>query len=262
MYQIYAAYCEPSNKVYVGQTCVGLKRRWSLHKSRANRGYKLHLYNALRKYGAESFGLQELASVETREQTDNLERLWILLLDSTNPEVGYNNTFGGEGGKKTPESIEKQRQKMLGRKLTPEQKRKQGESIKKAWDEGRMTGMRGKKLPESVREKHRRRMSGEKHFAYRHDVSVEDLLASCKEGLCRKEIADRFSIHPDTVTKRLKTANVPYYYAPYKHSEETRKKIGDAFRGKKLSPEFCAKTSAGLKVSWAKRKGLLNGSSG
>lgn len=58
---------------------------------------KYYFCRALRKYGVSAFSVQELASGLSEEQADNLERVWIILLQSHLSDFGYNLTLGGEG---------------------------------------------------------------------------------------------------------------------------------------------------------------------
>lgn len=87
-----------NDKVYVGQTINTLKRRWTGHTSDAkhNAGCK-SIARAIRKYSRRAFDLAVLGEGEAGSELDNLERIWIILLRSTNPKFGYNRTSGGLG---------------------------------------------------------------------------------------------------------------------------------------------------------------------
>jgi len=85
----------PSGKSYVGKTAFPLEKRWKEHRAIKTGGYSLHA--AIRKHGPESFLVQQLAEIETPEQASNLEKLWIILLQSYTAEGGYNETLGGDG---------------------------------------------------------------------------------------------------------------------------------------------------------------------
>ena len=99
----------PSGKSYIGQTTRPFKERWRQHLTKTNEG-GFAIHGALRKYGPENFIVQELSKATTKEQLDNLEKVWIILLQSATPEYGYNMTWGGEGGSHTEETREKLRQ--------------------------------------------------------------------------------------------------------------------------------------------------------
>lgn len=87
------------NKVYIGQSIHIAKRikdhiRSVYNLKRTDSNNRLH--NAIRKYGPERF---ELNIIEKCEPTDlnNREIYWISYYNSTNNEIGYNLTFGGDG---------------------------------------------------------------------------------------------------------------------------------------------------------------------
>ena len=134
MFVIYVAHCLATDKSYVGQTCCRLaKRKWS-HVNRTD--YRGHFQRALRKHGPTSFEWQVVAEVETKEQADNLERLWIGLLDTTDRRHGYNMVAGGGGS--------------VGLTRSPEARIKNSEYMKRAWATGqRIPGRLGIKCPHS-----------------------------------------------------------------------------------------------------------------
>jgi len=108
-----------NDKYYVGQTIQPWKVRWTLHKSQAKHGQKTSICSAIRKYGSEAFSMQVLSEATSQPQLNNLEILWIILLDARNSAIAYNQALGGEGGKP-----------MLGRKFSEEHRRKIGETRK------------------------------------------------------------------------------------------------------------------------------------
>lgn len=88
-----------NKKIYIGQTCKPLQTRLSQHKSCA----KLHknncikLENAINKYGAEHFAIEQLSIVIDRESANKLE---IELIAKYNSIVaGYNIQSGGQGNR-------------------------------------------------------------------------------------------------------------------------------------------------------------------
>lgn len=91
---IYGLFCRPSGKWYVGQS-LDVHSRWRKYKRCACKT-QLKLYNALKKYGYDSF---DKTVIETCENIDWLldyrEMYWIRHLDSMNN--GYNLTQGGGG---------------------------------------------------------------------------------------------------------------------------------------------------------------------
>ena len=90
----------PSNKVYIGIT-YNPKKRWYdgngyLHKQK-NGKYNQPLFaRAILKYGWENFIHEILIDNLSKEQACELEKKYIKEYDSTNPQKGYNISFGGD----------------------------------------------------------------------------------------------------------------------------------------------------------------------
>jgi hypothetical protein len=90
---IYIHVNKTNGKVYVGQT-RNTKERW-------RSGYKQQPYfrKALVKYGWGGFDhLVVIDSVTDQDKLNNLEKLWVILLRSTNRDCGYNLVPGGFSG--------------------------------------------------------------------------------------------------------------------------------------------------------------------
>jgi group I intron endonuclease len=85
-----------NNKCYIGWTSKSVDFRWSEHKSdaikiRDNRKF----YNAIRKYGVDSWNVTTLCEVNSKEIALKKEIKYIQLYDSY--RNGYNATLGGDG---------------------------------------------------------------------------------------------------------------------------------------------------------------------
>lgn len=97
-------YTSPIGKVYIGQTIQEQKRKVA-HKNNAKNGVQGYFYNAIRKYGFENFSYDVLIRIQSEDRhkvftlLDALERHYIKLYDSRNPNKGYNIAEGGEGSK-------------------------------------------------------------------------------------------------------------------------------------------------------------------
>jgi group I intron endonuclease len=123
----------PNGKKYVGIT-VNLGKRKSCHKSRAKNGcdYSEYLYNAINKYGWENIEWEVADGYESWDELCELEIEAIATYNTTNKDVGYNLTTGGDGYAgftHTEEWKEMMSERMSGenspcwgRKLTDEQK--------------------------------------------------------------------------------------------------------------------------------------------
>ncbi len=111
-------------KMYVGKTEKPIQRRWKEHLANVrNPKHQEYLYRAIRSHGSENFSVKLLAEANTPEELNELERHWILNLNTLTPSRGYNMTSGGDGVSGTPEVCEKIRKKALGRPASENQKR-------------------------------------------------------------------------------------------------------------------------------------------
>ena len=93
MWSIYRL-TSPSGKCYVGQTKMAVSARWQKHRRRAETETRNHpLYNALRKYGSQSFTVETIDTAETKGEAYRKERYHIAQI----PEgLSYNLSPGGE----------------------------------------------------------------------------------------------------------------------------------------------------------------------
>ena len=86
-----------NSKVYIGITTCSLEYRWSKHITESkNIKNTKHLYKSMRKYGLENFSIEQIDSTNDFKKLGELEREYIKLYDSQNPQKGYNLTAGGE----------------------------------------------------------------------------------------------------------------------------------------------------------------------
>lgn len=86
-----------NNKNYIGQTSKTIECRWNSHVRHANSNSPYVIHSAIRKYGTDSFEIEEIDNAENQEEINAKEVYWILEYKSNNPNFGYNMTFGGEG---------------------------------------------------------------------------------------------------------------------------------------------------------------------
>ena len=97
---IYAVTNTTNGKIYIGQTCQNLDRYLRSDVTRAllhGEDRKPHLYNAIRKYGAEAFVIRLLVKALDKEQADKLEQFFIRTLETQNRDIGHNVAAGGSG---------------------------------------------------------------------------------------------------------------------------------------------------------------------
>lgn len=109
-----------NNKVYIGQT-KDPKTRWSRHKSDAklNKKTNYHLYDSMRKYGIDNFLFEIIVQTQNIENIDCLEIDCINLYNSTDPNIGYNNSPGGQSNKLVSKSTREKISNSLKGRISP-----------------------------------------------------------------------------------------------------------------------------------------------
>lgn len=118
-----------NGKRYVGVTRYTLAKRWGEHKAGAAAGRGGALYAAMRKYGAEAFAIEPIASCLSIEDATAVEQE---VIKSLRPE--YNLTNGGEFtvGKRvlSAEVRERMRAAHVGKTITGKQRAQISETLK------------------------------------------------------------------------------------------------------------------------------------
>lgn len=225
-----------NNKIYVGKTSQGLKKRYNSHLKNAKNKVNRHLYDAINHYGKESFKI-ELIEQCKKEQANEREIYWIKELNSNDRSVGYNMTEGGDGGstnfgknfkgktcydkwikeggeeyanKRKKEMQEKQSISKKGKKRTPhsEETRKKLSFINK-----------GKKLSEETKMKIKKTTKGKK-LSEETKMKISKAnkgKISWSKGLT-KEINKSIEVRAEMMKGK-------------KHSEETKNKISVSRKG-------------------------------
>ena len=80
-----------NNKVYIGQTIRPIEQRFHRHLSDAlNNILDTHFARAIRKYGKDSFIIEEIDTAQTQDELNQKEQYWIRYYNSV--EDGYNET--------------------------------------------------------------------------------------------------------------------------------------------------------------------------
>ena len=97
-----------NGKVYVGQTWESVWGRWKRHIRDTKTRKLVHFHNAIAKYSPENFSVEVLDWAINQADLDDLETLWIIVLRSIDPKIGYNMTYGGRGGKHSKRVKEQQ----------------------------------------------------------------------------------------------------------------------------------------------------------
>ena len=103
----------PSGKIYIGQTGMTPERRWGKNgayylKKKNNGEYVQRVFaHAILKYGWDNFEHKIIATNLTKEEADNLEKLFIHKLNTMDSQYGYNLREGGSRGKLSEEARKK-----------------------------------------------------------------------------------------------------------------------------------------------------------
>lgn len=177
-YTVYV-HTTPSGKRYVGITNRPLSYRW-----RHGEGYATQVfYRAVQKYGWENISHEVIATGLTKDEACEEEKELIDLLDTTNPEHGYNMTGGGENYVMTDAVKQKIANKLVGNTnskgvvFTEERRKNISEALK------------GKRLPPEVVQKiaQKRReayaaMSEEEKIAFAHKYGGRPIVQYTKSG--------------------------------------------------------------------------------
>lgn len=88
-----------NNKIYIGQVYnKSIYDRFNRHCKGANPHSKSYLCRALYKYGKENFKIEQIEECYSIEELNIREKYWIAYYNSTNSNIGYNLTLGGDGG--------------------------------------------------------------------------------------------------------------------------------------------------------------------
>ena len=101
--EIYIIKNNVNDKVYIGQTIQGYKKRFNSHKY-GSKSIDRPLYRAFRKYGVDNFYVELLEDNIPYNMLDEREIYWINYYDCVNPN-GYNISHGGTAYRTEDERI-------------------------------------------------------------------------------------------------------------------------------------------------------------
>lgn len=91
---IYCSTNKVNGKIYIGKTINALEYRKAQHKRNRNKTY---FCKAIKKYGFENFVFESIFESDDEEELLYIEKVYIALFDSSNKNIGYNLTVGGNG---------------------------------------------------------------------------------------------------------------------------------------------------------------------
>lgn len=223
-YIIYKATNKENGKIYIGQTIFSLKRRSSQHKNCAlNKMIKNKFYDAIRKYGFDSFLFEQIDSACGWREASDKEKKYIAFFDSY--RNGYNSDLGGNTRPIPKEERLRISKKLIGHKVSEETRVKiraaRARQKPRTWNDEQ-------RLEASLRAKqyfltHPGTMKGKK-FSKDHCKHISNSLTG-------RKLSDE---HRKKISEASKGKII---------SEEARKKISEASKGKKLSEEHKRKIS-------------------
>jgi group I intron endonuclease len=234
---IYLAKNLVNDKIYVGQTTIGLAARISAHfnSSRCKNDYSEAFHNALSKYGRQSFVWEQLDEAVSQQELDEKEKLWISRLSSLSPE-GYNIRDGGGGGGRLPEEI----------KLRISQKKKGSP----AWNKGVSPS-------EETRKKISKSRKGQP--SPRKGVKLSKEIRKKMSETRKKGFRDGTISNDGAAISRALKGRVSWNKG-IKQTPEAKRKISKSLMGNqhtlgmKQSKETKLKISASLRKTWKRRK--------
>ena len=179
---------------------------------------------AIKKYGIENFRKEYLAFCDKEDKLNWFEKFYIKKYDSTNYDIGYNLTPGGDGfsvgHKNTEESRKKMSEAHKGRKLSEETRRKISES-KIGKQRSYETKIRlsevnkGKKLSDETKRK-----IGEAGKGRKYSEETRRKMSEARKGIKRSE-----------ETRKKMSESKKGKISPLKGrhlSEETRRKMSES----------------------------------
>lgn len=213
-----------NNKIYIGQ-----KNKDSIDKNYFGSG-KLIL-KAIKKYGKDNFVLEMLCWKKTAKELDEAERFFIKAYDSTNKNIGYNISLGGQTGfmkgcHHTQEAKERMSEGRKGMVFTEEHKRKIGESGKG-------------KHPKTLTEEWKRR------------IGLAGIGNKSRTGM---PSPTKGIPHTEEAKARMSKSHMgqPAWNKGIHLSDEHKRKLSESKKGIKLSEERKKKCSLAAKERWAR----------
>lgn len=177
-----------TEKWYVGKTQFEESIRWRRHLDVSRSGASYAISRSIRKHGPEAFHRQVIADGLTWDEASNLERIWIILLQSYKSKFGYNLTMGGDGVRHNEETRKKVSEALTGRTFTDESKANMREGQLRRRREGNGT---------------------EKDFVPRADIDNDDVVKMYLSGTSLPIIAEKYETDHACIARRLAKMNIP-----------------------------------------------------
>lgn len=127
--RVYLLTTTKDDGIYIGQTINTIEFRFAGHKKAARRKkYNFYLYNAINKYGFDSFSIHLIEECNSLDELNNAEEFYIAYYKSIGAKL-YNIKPGGKNHKMAESTKLKLRNLKLGTKSTEECKQKISKSL-------------------------------------------------------------------------------------------------------------------------------------
>lgn len=207
---IYQILNKVNGKIYIGQALEGFQRRYWHHQwcLKTNCHCNHYLQHAWNKYGEKNFEFSVVHILQNNESIDELEKQYIIAMKSMFHEHGYNMQSGGQPKQlhrfHSAESRkiigQKNRQHMLGRKLSEETREKMRKSSqhKGPSEEGRQrisSYMSNRIITDETKAKLRNANIGSRApVAKLHERDVIQIKLMLHAGIKQAIIADQYNV--------------------------------------------------------------------
>ena len=146
---IYKATNKVNGKCYIGQTRHSLEYRKRIHLQKAKQGIDTHFYQAIRKYGADSFVWDIICTAKDKTTLNELETFYITKYDSI--KNGYNMVDGGDNNVMDIEDVKTKHDKVM---QSAKVRAKISDSMRKYRSEHPFTEEHRRKLSEKAKGNH------------------------------------------------------------------------------------------------------------
>jgi group I intron endonuclease len=226
--QSYIITNKQNGKSYVGITTRKIARRWYEHCYASNSCGQL-LNKAINKYGIDAFEIQVVASAKTIPDLKELEKQLIVQYQTKVPN-GYNLTDGGDG--------------LTGYRHTEENKRRNGDA------------KRGTVFSDETKQKMKDAHLGENNHFYGKSYSEEtkQRISETKKANPTRYWLGKKRDEETKLKFSLAKLDKPSWNKGLKMTDEARKNMSNAQKGRLTTDETRLKLSLAVKKVWEQRK--------
>lgn len=184
-----------NGKSYIGLTTRTAEHRFRKHKSMLYTNGCSTLYNAMKKYGADSFIIETIFSSDDIKKVIEAEQFFITLYGTLSPK-GYNLTTGGENCIVSEETKAKIRNSLKGRSVTWGDE--VSKSVKKLWENPTYR-------EQQIKQRHQKRGKYREGIVkpLRLNIPIEDVNKMYQSGISINKISKELGVSFGVVKRRL-----------------------------------------------------------